>query len=270
MSLITLPHVSTGQLITPADHMNPWIDGIMAMQPASLTITTTGATDTLPIPPGNGPLALFLTNASTLMIGGIQPGLDGQQLTLLSRGAGVVQLLHEHTSASLAYRLLTNVTSGPLAMYPVLGRAILTYTAAEGRWLLAHFTQGREFVVPFNASDFFVTGGTWTVAAGDVVSFTYEVRDTRMHVDFELQNTTLSGSGITILGIKIPGGYTTYSATHRPAWIFVNGVGSTGAVVYTETPYPDTILFSYTDLSQTFTPITDGLGVYGHLDFQVT
>ena len=64
--------------------------------------------------------------------------------------------------------------------------------------------------VPYNAANFGVDpggSGTWTVDAGDQVTFKYATFGKIMWVQWQLETTTLTGAAIA-LSIAIPGGAT--------------------------------------------------------------
>src|SRR4026208_1458390 len=68
--------------------------------PASTAPTTTGTQTALAIPSGTGDLVLYLNNGALLTIQGIAAGVANQTLTLVSKGAGQVDLAHLHASGT--------------------------------------------------------------------------------------------------------------------------------------------------------------------------
>ena len=76
--------------------------------------------------------------------------------------------------------------------------------------------------VSFTAGDFTSTGGSWTVAAGDVASFEYLVLGKLMLISWNLATTTV-GAGASQLLIKIPGGKTANKRADVPCFLTDNG-----------------------------------------------
>lgn len=61
--------------------------------------------------------------------------------------------------------------------------------------------------VPYVAGDFTAAAGTWTVDAGDVISFKYTVIGRVMIIEFAFNSTTYGGGPGNELRFKIPGGF---------------------------------------------------------------
>src|SRR5580765_5799317 len=67
------------------------IDTLVAQYVAARSaVSTTGHITALALPSGAGPLGIYMTNATLSTVQGMAAGLDGQQLTIVSTGAGQV------------------------------------------------------------------------------------------------------------------------------------------------------------------------------------
>lgn len=128
--------------------------------PGTSSPTTTGTQTALAIPSGPGPLTLFLDNASLLTIQGIAAGIDGQELTLYSIGAGQVDLHHQHASASAANRLVNIATSYQTSLSAGSGVATYRYDAASSRWRLKEHDQGAP--IDYSGTSTFVGWSAYT------------------------------------------------------------------------------------------------------------
>jgi hypothetical protein len=62
--------------------------------------------------------------------------------------------------------------------------------------------------VPFNAGMFVSNGGTWTVASGHVLGFTYSIIGKMMFISLRIDGSSATGSAST-LRITLPAGKTT-------------------------------------------------------------
>ena len=175
--------------------------------PGTSTITTTGGVPALAIPAGSGNLIIFCNNATLLQIQGITAGSDGQRLTIYSIGAGQIDLFHQSGSATAANRLINFATSGNTSLAAGVGAATFIYDATASRWRLDTHEQGAYITPTCNAGNFTATGGTWTVAAGNVSTYAYYLNGRSLFIEFYITATTV-GSTPSALHIAIPGGYT--------------------------------------------------------------
>jgi hypothetical protein len=81
---------------------------------------------------------------------------------------------------------------------------------------------------PFNAGDFTASGAmTWTVAAGNVITYAYNIIGKTMTVAFGIDGAAIGGTPSNILFIAIPGEKTASKITMNPVLLF-NGSWSTG------------------------------------------
>ena len=86
-------------------------------------------------------------------------------------------------------------------------------TAAMGVWT----------PVAYSAGNFTPSGAmTWTVDAGDQVTFQFMLVGTTLFVDITLDTTTVGGTPSNVLSIAIPGGFSAAKAKQTPCIIFDN------------------------------------------------
>lgn len=83
---------------------------------------------------------------------------------------------------------------------------MVTYNTTLASWMcqfssLEVFEQWTDTV--FAAGDYFASGGTWTVASGDVTTNRYKIIGKTMYWMVEVDTTTIAG-GPTQLAVKIP------------------------------------------------------------------
>ena len=111
-------------------------------------------------------------NATLLTLRGLVAGRPGQQLWLVSVGAGQVDLANEDTNSVSSNRIVNGVTA-TISLSSAVGRAELVYDGTSARWRVVSYEQGAWITPTFLAGDY--TGGgaqTWTVASGDVSACT--------------------------------------------------------------------------------------------------
>jgi len=204
----------------------PWPATMPTWGPGTLTITTTGVQNALPIPPGNGPLTIFLLNAALLTVQGIAPGQDGQSLTFRNLGTQQTDLIHEHATPAAAWRVTNNATSGPTSIAPG-GAARYVYDASlvagTPRWRLVQHAQGAWITPAYVAGDFTGSGAmTWTVDVGDRSIMKYLLDGRRLSVAVEVLTTSIAGTPTALL--QIAGG-------QFGGFIFTGGNASSFAII---------------------------------------
>ncbi len=168
-------------------------------------ITSTGAQNALALPAGTGDLVIVANNASLLSIQGIVAGLDGQRLTVISKGAGQVDLYHNHASGTAAGKLKLFATTGITSLAAGSGVATFQYDATVTVWRLVAHEQGAWITPAFAAGDFL--GGApqvWTVDSGDVVSYKYRLSGRSLTVTWYLAATSVSGTPGPTLFLRAP------------------------------------------------------------------
>lgn len=88
--------------------------------------------------------------------------------------------------------------------------------------------------VPFNAGDFTASGGmTWTVEAGDIISFRYGIQENRMFISLFVVSTTVAAPLSGTLKVKIPNLRTAVYTSYNSALIVDNGIYKIGYVYAT-------------------------------------
>ena len=193
--------------------------------------TTTGTQTLFGIPTGAGDLLLFLNNASLLTLQGIQAGTHGQRLTLVSIGAGQVDLAHEHASASAANRLTLRATSGLTSLAAGKGTAVFQYDTnaggGTGRWRLALHDQGDWITVPYTSTDYTADTGTWTVDSGDLLAYRYLLVGRTLFVQIVISNSTTSGVTVGLF-VLLPVGFTISTVANTTAAVTANAVSGSG------------------------------------------
>lgn len=170
----------------------------------STTITTTGTIDNLDF--SNADL-IRMNNASLATIRGLQAGTDAQRVTIVSVGAGQVDFANQDSGSTAANRLINFATSCLTSLAAGSGAATYQYDATTARWRLVSHDQGAFISPAYDATNFTASAGTWTVDAGDVVTFAYYLTGRLLCVIFDLVTTSVSNAGV-ILRIAMPNGAT--------------------------------------------------------------
>jgi hypothetical protein len=184
---------------------------LKAALPGTSAPTTTGTQTALPIPAGTGDLVLYLNNATLLTIQGIAAGLSGQRLTVISKGAGQVDLAHLHASGTALGKLKLCATTGLTSLAAGSGVAVVQYDATVTQWRLVAHEQGAWITPTYAAGTF--TGNasmTWTVDAGDVGTLKYRLAGRTMTVAYSFTTTSVGGTpaGFLQIGNAAYGGFT--------------------------------------------------------------
>jgi hypothetical protein len=133
------------------------------------------------------------------------------------------QLDPDIQTALLAQAGLLSLAGFPVGGTWNLGGTDLTLTNGHlklGTVAKAIYERGRSIAmgevvdVAFDAANFGGLGGmTWTLAAGDQISFSYALVGKLMFVMWDLRTTSVGGVLASDLTIKIPGGFTAASQT---------------------------------------------------------
>lgn len=212
----------TGRLVSAA--------GLVSVSTV-LAISTTGSTSNLDFQNAE---VLYCDNATLLTITGLLAGYDGQRLVIISRGAGQVDIANQALGSSAANRINNGVT-GTRSLAAGSGVAVLQYdtdTAAGGvnpRWRCILHNQGAWITPAFSAADYTGNGAmTWTVAAGQVTSCAYWLKDRTLEFILEVIGTAVGGTPNTTLQRVIPGGFTAAKQTNTSNPVLDNGSPLTG------------------------------------------
>ncbi len=193
--------------------------------PTEFTLTTTGNIDDLDFSNAN---VIRFNNATLSTLRGLKAGTAGQQVTIVSVGAGEVDLAHQNAGSVAANRLINFVTGGVTPLAAGIGTAVYEYDGTTARWRLVTHTQGAAITVPYNAGNFTTDAGTWTVDAGDQVTYSFYLTGNILQVFLSLQTTTVvqAGGGPTQLRITLPNGYTGSAAPTAIYRALDNGTNS--------------------------------------------
>lgn len=169
---------------------------------SEFTLTTTGDIDDLDF--SNADIIRF-NNATLSTLRGLVAGTAGQRVTIVSIGAGQVDLAHQNAGSSAANQLLNFVTSGVTPLAAGVGSATYQYDATTARWRLIAHEQGAFITRTFAAGNYTASdGATWTVASGDVSSDAYFVRGRTLHYIHSVVTTSVSVATPTSLIIALP------------------------------------------------------------------
>lgn len=170
------------------------------------TVTTTGNIDDLNL---EGAGLLRMNNASLATIRGFAAGYAGQEVAVVSIGAGQVDLAHQNAGSVAGSRLVNYATSGNTSLAAGVGVATYRYDQETARWRLKDHCQGAFISQAYAAGDFTAGGAqTWTVDLADVTAFKYYLSGRLLQMDFYLLNTSVGGVANAELRIAVPGGFT--------------------------------------------------------------
>lgn len=191
-----------------------------------LVITSTGNIDNLNL---EGCALLRMNNASLATIRGFAAGFPGQLVTVVSIGAGQVDLAHQNAGSAAANRLVNFVTVGSTPLAAGAGSAVYQYDVTSARWRLVSHEQGAWIAVAYNSSNFSASAGVWTVDSGDQVTYAYMLVGKQLIFAFYIQATELSASAYLMLAI--PGGFVAAKATRATIQVFDNNVPAVGVAL---------------------------------------
>lgn len=166
-----------------------------------------------------------MNNATLATIRGLKAGLAGQEVTIVSVGAGQVEFAHQAAGSSANNRLINFATSANTPLAAGVGAATFKYDGTTLRWRLVHHDQGAWIEAAFNAGDFTGSGGMGvTVAAGDRINQGYFLNGRTLTVNFEFTTVALTApAGQTIIQSPIPGGFTAARQSQQPNPVTDNG-----------------------------------------------
>jgi hypothetical protein len=215
-----------GSLTTGTIWNNAWktefydqIDAAIAAGGVVQTTTSTGTQNNFALT--TGATLLRCNNASLLTLTGLSAGVDGQRITIVSIGAGQVDVSHQDAGSTAANRLINCATVGKTSLAAGTGVATYQYDATTARWRLLSHDQGAWITPAYAAGTYTTDAGTWTVDAGDVISFKYKLSGRTLTVSIRLDTTTVA-TNPGELRVAIPGGYTSAIAGQDVAVIFDN------------------------------------------------
>ncbi len=197
---------------------------------STFTITTTGNVDDLDFQNAD---VIRLNNATLTTLRGLKAGIyDGQQVTLVSIGAGQVNLSHQDTGSTAACRLINTVSSIKTPLAAGTGYATYAYDLTTARWRLVLHEQGAVIDIPYTSTDYTATGGmTWTVDAGDVTTFAYRLQGATMIYFVNIITCSIVAPlSSTLLVALYPVGVTVTKTCASGAQISDNGTAVPGSM----------------------------------------
>lgn len=170
---------------------------------------------------------LRCNNATTLTILGLSAGSDGQRLTVLAVGAGMVDLSPQDAGATAADRLLNLVTVGKTPLAPGVGLATYVYDGTTLRWRLVEHNQGAPLLQPWVNTDYTAAAGTWTVEAADFSTYYFFLQGKQLTVSGTIGTSSVS-TPTTQLYALIPHGFQANTMFQTRGGIITNDPGTGG------------------------------------------
>lgn len=168
--------------------------------PTVQTTTSTGSQNDFALTTGVS--VLRCNNATLLTFTGLVAGFDGQEVDIISVGAGQVDIPNQSASSSAANRVINHIT-GTISLAPASGRARVRYDLTTARWRVLQHEQGAWITPTFAAGDFTASTGTWTVASGNVQRHAFHLQGRTVREYIELSGTSVSATP-TFLKSLIP------------------------------------------------------------------
>lgn len=179
--------------------------------PTEFTTTSTGNIDDLDF--SNADL-IRMNNASLATIRGLQAGDPGQRVTIISMGAGQVDVNHQDTNSAAADRCVCFITTGPTSLAAGVGTMELVYDGTTARWRVVDHFQGSYIIQTYNAGDFTAATGTWTVDSADAQALKFYVSGRKLDITGALAATSVSATP-NYLSLTLPQGYVAAPATPK-------------------------------------------------------
>lgn len=244
---------------------------------SELTTTLTGSQHNLSITSsGVEADVVRCNNATDLTLTGIAapaaPPKPGKPLIIYAVGAGNVFLSHQSGSSSAGNRFINDATSGLTPLAAGVGAALYVYdaTVSGGRWRLIAHKQG-AWLTPTFADSSYTGAGTdadWALAAGDVSTQAYWLKERTLFVKFRLVTTTVANTPPTLRITNAAwGGFAPAKNNLRPCLYDDNGGGLTTGYASVVAASPEIFIAKF---SGNFANATNTTAVYGDLDFEVT
>lgn len=164
--------------------------------------TATGAQNDW-APSLNGDTLITWHGGSDLAVTGVAGGVTGQLLLFKNTGSAIATFAYNSGSSSAGNKLLNLVTS---SLTPVAPGGFIAYQYDGVQWQVVGHDQGVAIAALYNSADYTALVGTWTVDAGDILTFKYHLRGNKLTVDFFFYPTSVSAI-TSILYLKVPGGF---------------------------------------------------------------
>lgn len=157
--------------------------------PSVFTTTTTGNIDDLDFL--NADL-IRMNNATLSTLRGLKAGYAGQQVTIVSIGAGQVDFAHQNAGSAASNRLINSITGAATSIAAAVGTGTYQYDATTLRWRLVAHEQGAYIDMAYAGGNFTSQAGTWTVDAGDLITMAYYVRGREVTFKLKILSSTTS------------------------------------------------------------------------------
>ena len=117
---------------------------------STVSVSTTGTINNLNFSNAD---QILMTNSSLATITGLGAGVAGQRVSIVSTGAGQVDLAHQNNGYSAANRLVNFATSDETSLAAGVGCATYEYDGTASRWRLIAHEQGAFISQPYSAGD---------------------------------------------------------------------------------------------------------------------
>lgn len=231
------------------------------------TITTTGNIDNLAL---SGADVLRVNNATLATIRGIVAPAAGdpERVTIVSVGAGQVNLAHQNAGSTAANRLINFATVGDTPLAAGTGVAVIEYDATTQRWRLVQHEQGAWITPAFAAGDYTGSGAqTVTLTSGDVTTCAFRLSGRTLTVSLVLSGITVGGTPSTDIQRAIPNGFVSLQE-HRGAVYRVSDNGTVGQGIAIVEAAGTKIRILKIDISN-WTASTDNTTIQGQVSFDV-
>ena len=201
---------------------------------------------------------------ATGLIGGTDGKLDNIDGAALADGDGAIVIM-----AGTHYLYILDDDSAAAESSPDIIEP--DANGGDKRWILTGTSEGIWTTPAFDAGDFTANGAmTWTVAAGDVITYDYMIIGKTMWLNFNIITTTIAGTPDTVLYLKIPGGKT-IATTFRTLGI-ANDNNAGDKVSLLSGAATQTVLQIYKDLTNpalNWSAATNTTHVYGSIIFEI-
>jgi len=145
--------------------------------------------------------------ASDLSVTGlaVATSVVGQIVTLRNRSGGLIYVFNEWAESTSQFRFYNVVKSAPVM---IATGGYMTWVRLAGGWLQMAHDQGAFVTPPFNAAEYYGSGGmTWTVGASNVTQCSFRLSGTMLSWSMYLSTTTLGGAPASAVFRSVPGGY---------------------------------------------------------------
>lgn len=201
----------------------------LAVAPSVQTTTSTGTVNDFATASITSNLVVVrCNNAADLTLTGFTAATTaGQQLLILSVGAGNVFLPHQNTGSAAANRAINFATSGNTPLAAGVGLAKYVYDTTTSRWRLTVHEQGTWITRTFAAGNYTASAGTWTVASATRDAYLLKGRSLTFSVTV---TGTTSGAPVTVKVALPTAGTSAFTAAASDfTTYYVQGNGSGGA-----------------------------------------